>query len=692
MARLLTNAFRSFLAKQFVDTMLHPHGADYYDNIYYIAAHKSTAFTDDQNPPDPLTDVQSTHYALYDELLFGKHITADDVVPMARNIPWTSGTVYAMYDDRTQDLQTLNYFVVSLEANEYHVFKCLNNNGGVPSTSQPKLSETSPDDLYYRTTDGYEWKYMYSISSNQYFKFATSDYIPIFEDANVVANSVPGSIDTILIEEPGTSYRSYATGNIKVASVGGDPLIYAIESSDMTLSSNDFFYENCSVYIDSGPGDGEIRTIIDYYITGGEKIMLIDSPFETTPDRTSTFIIAPRVFITGDGENARARAIVDTTDGSIEEIIIVDRGQNYTYANIEVVGNTGSTITAVASSAQVRPIIAPPGGHGSDAVTELCSSHVCIAASFERDESNTIPVVNDFRKISLLKNPLFNELKVDINMTFVSSGFTVGETLSQVSTNAVGKITGYNANTVILTNVDGFFETSNTSNSNTAITNGTNSAYIVSLDRNFNTFDQRSIYSVSILDDGPLNTGFLADETVVQAGLVTLDAVNLIKLTLTGSQDAYTFVDGETISQVTPAGTSTGKVVSRYNSILTLSDVNGYFVVGSSVIGGTSGSIKTVTKYDNSISATATGIVHQANSSIIALTDVKGTFLESDINKNTINTFKGQTSQSIAQIIDTSTSKAQVVDGSGQFMYVENFAPVTRDSEQTERIKLIIEF
>jgi hypothetical protein len=503
---------------------------------------------------------------------------------------------------------------------------------------------------------------------------------------------VPGSIDTILIEEPGTSYRSYATGNIKVSSVGGDPLIYAIESSDMTLSSNDFFYENCSVYIDSGPGDGEIRTIIDYYITGGEKIMLIDSPFETTPDRTSTFIIAPRVFITGDGENARARAVVDTTDGSIEEIIIVDRGQNYTYANIEVVGNTGSTIAAVASSAQVRPIIAPPGGHGSDAVTELCSSHVCIAASFERDESNTIPVVNEFRKISLLKNPLFNELKVDINTTFVSSGFTVGETLSQVSTNAVGKITGYNANTVILTNVDGFFETSNTSNSNTAITNGTNSAYIVSLDRDFNTFDQRSIYSVSILDDGPLNTGFLADETVVQAGLVILDAVNLIKLTLSGSQDAYTFVDGETVSQVTPAGTSTGKVVSRYNSILTLSDVNGYFVVGSSVIGGTSGSIKTVTKYDNSISATATGIVHQANSSIIALTDVKGAFLESDIATNTINTFKGQTSQSIAQIIDTSTSKAQVVDGSGQFMYVENFAPVARDSEQTERIKLIIEF
>jgi len=55
MARLLTNAFRSYLAKQFVDTMLHPHGADYYDNIYYIGAHKSTAFPNDLIPPETLS-------------------------------------------------------------------------------------------------------------------------------------------------------------------------------------------------------------------------------------------------------------------------------------------------------------------------------------------------------------------------------------------------------------------------------------------------------------------------------------------------------------------------------------------------------------------------------------------------------------------------------------------------------------
>lgn len=692
MARLLTNAFRSYLAKQFAETMLHPHGADYYDNIYYIGAHKSTSFPNDVEPPTPLTDIRSTHYDLYDELLFGKHVTSDDISEMARNIPWQAGTVYDMYDDTAQNLELLHYFVVSFEASQYHVFKCLNNNGGVASTSQPLLSETSADDLYYKTGDGYEWKYMYSITQGEYQKFATADYVPVIPNANVVANSVPGSLDTIIIEEPGSSYRSYATGNIKTASVGGDPLIYAIESSDMTLSSNDYFYENCSIYIDSGPGDGEIRTIIDYYITGGEKIILVDSPFETTPSRSSTFIIAPRVFITGDGANARARALVNTDDGSIEEIVIVDRGSNYTYADIQVVGNTGTTAVAVASSAQVRAIIAPPGGHGSDPVTELCSSHVCIGVSFVGTEANTIPATNDFRKITLIKNPLFNEVKFDLDTSWASSGFSVGDIVNQASTNAQGKITGYSANTIVLTNVNGFFITSNTSDSNTAISNGTESANILTIDRDFDTFDQRSIYAVTFLDDGPLSTGFLQDETVVQAGLSSVDTINLVKLTLEGTQTAYEFFDGETVTQSNIGGTATGIVVARYLNILTLSNVSGYFVIGTNIAGGTSGASFDVTKYDNTITATATGIVHEVKTNSVALTGVNGTFLLSDTETNTINTFKGQTSQAIAQIDDISTSSAQLIDGTGQFMYVENFVPIARDPDQTERIKLVIEF
>jgi hypothetical protein len=76
----------------------------------------------------------------------------------------------------------------------------------------------------------------------------------------------------------------------------------------------------------------------------------------------------------------------------------------------------------------------------------------------------------------------------------------------------------------------------------------------------------------------------------------------------------------------------------------------------------------------------------------IALTNVNGTFTLSDIETNTINSFKGQTSQAVAKLNGIDSSNSKIVDGSGEFLYVENFVPIVRDPDQTERIKLIIEF
>jgi hypothetical protein len=59
---------------------------------------------------------------------------------------------------------------------------------------------------------------------------------------------------------------------------------------------------------------------------------------------------------------------------------------------------------------------------------------------------------------------------------------------------------------------------------------------------------------------------------------------------------------------------------------------------------------------------------------------------------NTINTFKGQTTQATARLNGLDRSRNKLADGSGTIMYVENFVPISRSSDQTERIKLIIEF
>jgi len=692
--KLITNKFRTHSAKQFVESLTEPQ-----NTIYYLGAHRNTPFPSDSLPPTPVNSVSAAHYDMYDELIFGKHILSSDVVHMIRNVQWTSGTVYGMYDHQTADLELTNFYVISQEANEYHVFKCLNNNGGVASTSQPRRSETAPDDDFYVTADGYQWKYMYTITAAQWFKFATTNYAPLFVNADVTANAVSGSIDTIIVEDGGSSYRSYATGNIKESALGGDPLYYTLESSDVTLSANDSFYENCSIYIDSGPGDGEIRTIIDYFTTGVERTIVIDHPFETLPNRTSTFVIAPRVFIGGDGSNAKARAVVNTDNGSISTIEIINRGSDYKFASVEVVGNTGTTAVATTTSAVARAIISPPNGHGGEIINELYASKVGISVEFEGSESNTIPVENDYRKISIIKDPFFKDGNLQLTTTVASTGLQTGEVITQESTGAFATISGSSANTVSITNIRGFFETSEVGANNTHIIGSTSggTALIDSIDRSFQTFDQRDIYQVEILDAGlPAYGGFIEDETVVQSGLSQTLATNVIKLRLSGTDIAYAFVDGETISQNNSPITATGIIVARYTNVLTISSPTSYFTVNNAVTGLTSGATATVTDYDNTLDATAVAVVHEVNISgttgTIAVTGGHSAFLLSDDETNTINSFKGQTSQAIASLTGIDSSKNKLVDGSGEIMYVENFAPITRDADQTERIKLVIEF
>ena len=162
MSKLITTKFRTHSAAQFIESF-----SETSNTIYYLGAHRSIPFGDDNAPPSPNNTVQGTHYELFDDLIFGKHITPDDVKHMIRNIAWTSGTIYDMYDDITVDLESKNFYVVSLESTNYHVFKCLDNYNATPSTSQPLFSETAADDEIYRTNDGYQWKYMYTISQSQ---------------------------------------------------------------------------------------------------------------------------------------------------------------------------------------------------------------------------------------------------------------------------------------------------------------------------------------------------------------------------------------------------------------------------------------------------------------------------------------------------------------------------------------------
>lgn len=769
--KLITQNFKTHAARQFVESF-----DESANTIYYVTGHKSTPFTNDAAPPIPENTRNYTHYELYDDMLFGKHVTPADVKHMVRNIPWVSGTVYDMYDDLAVDLETKNFFVSSLESGSYHIFKCLYNNNGGASTDQPLFSEIDVTDEIYQTTDNYQWKYMYTITSSQYSKFATADYIPFFENTNVTDAAVDGSINTIIVTNPGGQYNSYAYGTVKESAVAGNTLLYALNGEKFTdylitvanttgfieervtslnadgktasgvivaryaanntfrvtstlrnfvagrtivgttsatsqtissatkitaeLSSNTDFYKNNSFYIRSGVGAGQLRTITEYIVTGEERRVLLNSGLSPFPDSTSIFEIGPRVIISGDGQSANAVATVDPAANSIAEIEIISSGTNYTYADIQIIANTGilDTTTGLAissTSAQTRAIISPPGGHGSNVINELYANKVGIGVSFANTESDTISVENDFRKISILKDPLFANVEITLANTFTSSSFTAGETILQANTGATGVVVNRDGLVVRLSNVRGFFLSGN---STVNFVTGQTSSYVApvdSIDKSVETFDQRQVYQVEMLYTGPNGTGFVEDELVIQQGLSTL-ASDIITLTI--DNDAYVYSDGEVITQANTA--ATGVVSARFDSVITLSNVTGTFLTGNSsvnfITGGTSNTVSTVLSTDNTFQANAIGYVHSLNngasSTVIGLTNVRGFFSISDDLAGTINTFVGQTSRAEAKITGRSYDRNYVVDNSGEFLYTENFTPVERDAAQTEKVKLVIEF
>ena len=109
------------------------------------------------------------------------------------------------------------------------------------------------------------------------------------------------------------------------------------------------------------------------------------------------------ITIDGDGTSAVLKANV--TGGHVVDVIIQNRGTQYTYADLtftDVTGGVGNNATATVS-------IAPHDGHGYDPVYELSASNLMFNVEFDQDESGILPTDNDFRQVVLLHNPnLYN--------------------------------------------------------------------------------------------------------------------------------------------------------------------------------------------------------------------------------------------------------------------------------------------
>ena len=406
-------------AKAFIESLSHEDGrSTKASNILYAVLGRQLEYTTEPTAPTPIETDAHKQRELWRQAIGGKKITTGDVSHVIPRYNWTSGTVYAMYRDTDTNLYSRSFYVLTDENN---VYKCLYNNGGSASTVKPADFSTLP----FTTSDGYTWKYMYTVSLGEADKFLTVSHMPVKDlaatDGSVEGDrqiavqnaAVNGSIQVVETNNVGGGYHQVANGVVESATA---TTIRLSAAGDNPPSSVDNFYNGSSVYITSGSGAGQIKKVIDY--SGTTKTLTVNSAFSTIANSDSRVIVSPTVTLRGDGRGALAYSEVNAS-GQISNVNIINIGSQYSEVDVIITANAVHGAGATANA-----YISPCGGHGADPVRELGGDKVLLNVQLEgslgvsANGNGYIPANTDFRTISILKDPI---LKCDSNNNFVST-------------------------------------------------------------------------------------------------------------------------------------------------------------------------------------------------------------------------------------------------------------------------------
>lgn len=577
--KLITKVNRLHNARQLIESISEPANTAYY---VFIGNHLEYANTSDI--PQPNDSVYETHIDVYRNMIYGKRITQNDVKLMIARNDYQSNVVYSMYDDRVGEANIAffdsKYYAVVNSGSFYHVFKVLDNNGGAPSTVQPEFADIDVADEVYQTSDGYNWKYMYSVDDSTARKFATSEYFPVVPNTQVSSAAKEGIINVIKVENAGRGYDNYCNGTFRTEDlkVGGNSLIYSINASQ-NANTTSKFYNDCYIYITSGTGAGQYSKITSYVVNSTVKAIYLRDEFETPLLADSVFEISPGVEIIGDGTEtikAEARAIVNSSGNSIQRIEMLNLGSDYKFATATVLADD---VVGVSNTAIIRPVYSPPGGHGYDAATELGATRVCVSAKFSNSDID-IPLKNEYRTVGLLKDPMFNN--VVITHTSSNGNFLPTEKIYKVEGVRISDNATISTTNAIVTAVADFtnqleageyiyFKTD--AGYQLAVVNSVvNSSYITTTQNNFYSCTATSIYKTNI-------TSSISNVSIIATSLTGNVSVNTTSANMTGTGTQFLTELVANSTQVFVYGNSSGggqlkKVISVANNTHAVLDSN----------------------------------------------------------------------------------------------------------------------
>jgi hypothetical protein len=286
MSAIVTDQFRILNATNFIDSVKNS------SNSYYVfvGLPNPTPATVgygrtgdwDTNEPNPTDNIDYlNHYK--STMLFGRKITSANIRRVIRKINWVSGQRYEMYrpDYSTLNpspitnslrLYDANYYVIN---SDYRVYICIDNgsSGLNPKGNSSQIEPTFTDLEPAKSSDGYTWKYLYTVSPSDIIKFDSTEYITLpndwssSTDAQISAIRLNGdsSVNTnqikkVYIQNQGEGYPSGLFSYDLVGDGSGGSVSVTVDSSSkisdvvITSGGKDYTYALVDLGTTSNPG------------------------------------------------------------------------------------------------------------------------------------------------------------------------------------------------------------------------------------------------------------------------------------------------------------------------------------------------------------------------------------------------------------------------------------------------------
>ena len=268
MAAIITSKFRLDTTDKFVGSLS--------DNQFYMALGRPNAWTPNDAVPDTPYENDYANNTLWENMFAMKKIASTDIIHSSPRNLWVSGTTYVEYDDQDTNIESKVYHVITTNNN---VYMCLKAGAGASTTDPDATGVQTTGVINHSGSDGYIWKYMFTVNTTNASKYLTSSFVPVLHIkenpgsgdlalANqwaVQSNAVDGAIYNMKITNGGSGYTSAPT--ITIAGDGASAAATATVAggaiTGITMTNVGTGYHHATVTITGGGGsNGAIRPVI----------------------------------------------------------------------------------------------------------------------------------------------------------------------------------------------------------------------------------------------------------------------------------------------------------------------------------------------------------------------------------------------------------------------------------------------